>query len=227
MVNYNIVYAEVEKILGGDKSGHSMEHILTVVNNAKLIMSKIDEKFNEDIVLLACYLHDVDDYKLVGKEAADKLENTHSIINKLDISEEIKQEIIYIMKNMGYSKSLEGIRPKTIEGMIVSDADMLDAIGSAGLVRTIQYNTKKGNGIFKHDYLPNKEIDAEKYKNSAEPAVNHFFEKLLLIKNMMMTKPGQDLAQKRHNILYLFLENLFEENHEDCSEWQELLTQYK
>lgn len=227
MVNYNIVYEEVEKILGNDKSGHSIEHILTVVNNAKLIMSKINEEFNKDIVLLSCYLHDVDDYKLVGQEQADKLTNTNNILNKLDISDDIKQKIIYIMQNMGYSKSLEGIRPKTIEGMIVSDADMLDAIGAAGLVRTIQYNTKKGNAIFKHGYLPSKQIDVEKYKNSAEPAVNHFFEKLLLIKNMMMTKPGLQLAKKRHNILYLFLENLFEENHEDCSAWQELLKQYK
>jgi uncharacterized protein len=227
MINYNLVYQEVNNILGQDKSGHGMDHVLSVVNNAKQIMKNLTDDYNEEIVLLACYLHDVDDYKIVGIDKAEKFINAYNILNKLNIEKSNQEKIIHIIKNMGYSKFLAGVRPTNIEGQIVSDADMLEAIGAKGIARTIAYNTVKGNAIFNINLIPQQNLDVAKYKNSAEPCINHFFEKLLRIKNLMLTKPAQQIAQKRHSIMYNFLENYFEEHYEDCSNWQELLKQYK
>lgn len=226
MIDYNLVEQEVIKILGEDKSGHGMDHVLTVVKNARKIMKNLKEPFNEEVVLLSCYLHDVDDYKLVGQEQAEKLTNTHNILDKLCVSTEIKEQILHIMENMGYSKYIAGIRPKTVEGMIVSDADMLD-LGANGVVRCLEYGFKCGREVFNVNRLPNSELDVETYKTADTPSINHFFEKLLLIKGLMMTKPGEQMAQKRHNALVNFLENFFEERYEDCSEWVKLLEQYK
>lgn len=226
MIDYNLAEQEVRKILGSDKSGHGMDHILTVIKNAKKIMSSLNEDFNEEIVLLACYLHDVDDYKIVGQEQADNLTNTNNILNKLSINDEMKQKIIHIMENMGYSKYISGVRPKTIEGMIVSDADMLD-LGANGIVRCLEYGFKCGRDIFNVNRLPLKDLDIETYKTADTPSINHFFEKLLLIKDLMMTIPGKEMAEKRHLIMVSFLENFFEERYENCSEWIKLLEEYK
>lgn len=226
MLDYNFIEKEVDKILGKDSTGHSTEHVLTVVNNARKILNNIDKPVNEDIVLLACYLHDVDDYKLVGHEQAKNLTNTNNILNKLDISESEKTQVINIVENMGYSKTLKGIRPKTIEGMIVSDADMLDG-GANGIVRCLEYGFSKNRKVFDVNILPEIDIDIDTYQTIETPSINHFFEKLLLIKDLMMTDHGKQMAQKRHNIMVSFLQNFFEERPEDCSEWFKLLEKYK
>jgi uncharacterized protein len=153
------------------------------------------------------------------------------ILNELNVDNNKQNYIIDIIKSMGYSNYLKGIRPKTLEGQIVSDADMCDAIGSSGIVRSIVYATSsKGNGIiFDRDVYPNVNITNEEYNqkgttHSTDNAINHFFEKLLKLNNLMMTKSGKKESNKRQKIMIDFLRQYFYE--ENAKEWLEFLDEF-
>ena len=227
MIDYKYIKEEVTKVLGGDNSGHSMEHIFKVLKNADIILESIDNSLvDKDVVKITCYLHDVDDYKIVGHEKAKTLANTHHVLNNIDVTQEQKEKIIHIIENMGYSKYLDGIRPTSLEGKVVSDADMLD-LGANGIIRTLESGFVKGRPVFDVDNLPAVHESTVEYQKAQMPSINHFFEKVLLIKDIMFTEKGTELALKRHRIMYDFLENFFEERHEDCSAWLELLKEHK
>lgn len=219
----------VFKLMESDKSGHGSDHILRVYNLA--IKFAEAEGADKTIVSLAALLHDVDDYKIVGKENSEKMINTKMILNELNVDNNKQNYIIDIIKSMGYSNYLKGIRPKTLEGQIVSDADMCDAIGSSGIVRSIVYATSsKGNGIiFDRDIYPNVNITNEEYNqkgttHSTDNAINHFFEKLLKLNNLMMTKSGKKESNKRQKIMIDFLRQYFYE--ENAKEWLEFLDEF-
>ena len=216
--------------LGKDKSGHGGDHVLRVYDLA-LKFADI-EKADKNIVSLAALLHEVDDYKLVGKEAADKLLNAKIIMQKANISDNYQAPVLDIIQNMGFSKYLKGIRPKTLEGKIVSDADMCEAIGATGIIRSIVYAVSdKGNGvIFNNNVFPITDITSETYNSrgtthDTDNAINHFFEKLLKLKSIMLTTAGAQEAAKRHQIMIDFLRHFFEEENVK-PEWFEILKTY-
>ena len=217
-------------VLSEDKSGHGSDHVLRVYNLA-LKFADI-EKGDKDIVSLAALLHDVDDYKLVGKENADELYNARNIMQKVGISSNTQESVLNIIQNMGFSKFLKGIRPKTLEGMIVSDADMCDAIGANGIIRSFLYAVSdKGNGvIFNNNVFPTTEITSDTYNSKGtthdtDSAINHFFEKLLRLKDIMLTGIGFQEAAKRHQIMIDFLWHFLEEENAQ-PKWFELLSHY-
>jgi len=128
---------------------------------------------------------------------------------------------------MSYSKSLEGIVPTTLEGRIVSDADKLDAIGAIGTIRTLIYAAHKKKPIFLSDEFPTVKISKKEYRNKSrtnDTAINHFFEKLLLLKNMMYTSSGKREAEVRHHFMTEFLKQFFKEQGYD--DWIELLKKF-
>ena len=102
------------------------------------------ETANTDVVALIALLHDVDDYKLFGEENAENLTNAKSIMNKANVPNDIQNQVLASLKCIGYSKLLKGFRPTTIEGKIVSDADMCDALGVNGVLRVYKYSMKNG-----------------------------------------------------------------------------------
>lgn len=221
----------VFQLLENDTSGHNIDHIERVYNLA-LKFSKT-EKANIEIISLAALLHDVDDYKIVGKENAEKLTNAKKIMSELKINKDIQLQVLNIIKTMGYSNYLKDIRPITLEGKIVSDADMCDAIGANGIIRSIVYAvSSKGNGIiFDKNIFPNVNITEEEYNSnrtqtthSTDSAINHFFEKLLKLNNLMLTKSGKKESLKKQKIMINFLRNFFEE--ENVPEWQKFLEGY-
>lgn len=221
----------VFELLEGEASGHGNDHIIRVFNLA--IKFAKNEGANEEIVGLAALLHDADDYKLVGKDQAKNLTNTKAIMKKLNISQNKQQQVLSIIKNMGYSNYLENIRPITLEGKIVSDADMCDAIGASGIIRSVVYAvSKKGNGIvFNREVFPNINITIEEYNSNetntthgTDSAINHFFEKLLKLSDIMMTKSGSQEAIERQKIMVKFLIHFF--NEENAPEWLEFLNNY-
>ena len=219
----------VFELLSNDNSGHGIDHIIRVYE-LSLRFADI-ENANKEIIGIASLLHDVDDYKIVGIENADNLVNAKRIMNKVNINAEIQIKVLDIIKNMGYSKSLRGIRPTTLEGKIVSDADMCDAIGSSGIIRSVVYAvSNKGSGIiFDKNVYPNINITAQEYNSqgtthNTDNAINHFFEKLLKLPSLMMTNAGMEEAKKRSMIMIDFLENLFYE--ENVPEWSEYLNNY-
>ena len=218
----------VFKLMEKDNSGHGIDHVLRVYNLATKFAQQ--EKANIEIVALAALLHDVDDYKIVGKENSERMTNAKKIMSKANIDFNIQQKILIIIKSMGYSNYLKGIRPESLEGKIVSDADMCDAIGASGIIRAVVYAvSEKGSGIiFNQDVLPNVNIGIEEYNggglnkaHDTSSAINHFFEKLLKLINLMMTSSGKTEATERQEIMISFLKHFFQE--ENVPEWNGFL----
>ena len=214
---------EVYNLLNNDDSGHGMDHI----NRVLKLSLKFAEKENADkyIVALIALLHDVDDYKLFGEENAKNLPNARYIMKSVDIPDEIQNKVLSSLECIGYSKSLKGIRPTTIEGKIVSDADMCDAMGVNGIIRTNKYSKKNGKPFFDRNIFPVEDITDERYKRKcSDSSVCHMFEKLLKLKGLMMTESGRMEAEERHQIMIDILYHLFDE--ENAPEWREYLDDF-
>ncbi len=196
----------VKNLLGNDSSGHDWWHVHRVRNLAM----KISETEGGDrfIIELAALLHDVDDWKTGGDEKYGK---TREWLNKINLQEDIVEKIIEVIDQV----SFKGANVKTVvtskESEIVQDADRLDAIGAIGIARTFSYGGKKGRLIYAPEVKPELHDDFESYKNSSSPTINHFFEKLLLLKNLLNTPTAIEIAKKRHIFMEQFLEQFFRE----------------
>lgn len=224
------IMQQVKALMEGDNTGHGFDHVERVY---KLALRLCDtEQADRDIVAMAALLHDCDDYKLFGQEVADSLSNSRKIMNDNGIDEKAQAKVYEIIGNMGYSKSLKGVRPSTIEGKIVSDADMLEAIGAMGTIRCLGYALAKCNEykspIFDENIFPDLNLTAEEYKKpnrKSDNFINHFFEKLLKIKSMMFTDAGKKEAELRHKIMLDFLYAFFRE--QGLDNWIEYLQDYE
>lgn len=222
MDNIKIIIDEVTKLLGNDDSGHGMDHVNRV---CRIALSISDDNIDKDLVAAIALLHDADDYKLFGMEYSNNLTNTQMILSKTSFTEDEKKKILDSIRTIGYSKRLSGITPSIKEAMIVSDADMLDAMGVTGILRSYHYNITHGNPFFDKDTFPLLEIDADKYKSKTKgTVVNHIFEKLLKLKDLMLTEKGKKESIRRYNFIIDFLNEYFYE--EDVSVWQEYLNDY-
>ena len=224
------VLSEVRHLLNGDKSGHGADHVERVYCLSMQLAE--NENVNKEVVALAALLHDVDDYKLFGEENAKNLTNAKKIMQQNEVDEQTSAQVCDIIANMGYSKCLQGIRPKTKEGMLVSDADMLEAMGAMGTVRCLAYALDKCHSgtdqIFDKTIWPQVNLSAAEYKKpnrKSDNFINHFFEKMLKLKDLMMTSAGKQEAQIRHQFMLDFLYEFFREN--DCPEWIAYLQNYE
>lgn len=214
------VKKQVYELLNKDNSGHGNDHIDRVLELSLKFAQK--ETANKDVVVLIALLHDVDDYKLFGEENAENLTNAKSIMNKANVPNDIQNQVLSSLKCIGYSKLLKGFRPTTIEGKIVSDADMCDALGVNGVLRVYKYSMKNGKPFFDKNVFPIEDMTADKYtRKCADSSVCHIFEKILKLKDLMMTESGKQEAQERHQIIVDILYHLFEE--ENTAEWTEYL----
>lgn len=214
---------QVKELLNEDNSGHGMEHINRVLELSLKFAEK--ESANKDIVSLIALLHDVDDYKLFGIDNAENLTNARRIMNDCDVDKKIQEQVCLALNNIGYSKRLKGCCPSTIEGKIVSDADMCDALGANGILRVYTYSMKNEKPFFNKDIFPIEDMTAEKYtRKCADSSVCHIFEKILKLKDLMLTESGKDEAKSRYQIIVDFLYHLFDE--ENVPEWTKYLNEY-
>ncbi len=217
----------VAELFGNNFGGHDDKHIFRVYETAMDFCAEIPAA-DRDLVAAAALLHDCDDYKLFGEENARLLTNTRRILAGSGFDEVFIAKCLEIVKTIGYSKRLSGIVPDSIEGKIVSDADMADATGLIGVIRCIEYRAYRSNGgepFFAPDYLPG-EIDAVKYKQiKCCPVVNHFFDKLLRLRDLALTEPGRRCLNGRHKTLVNFLQTYFDEV-KAPQVWRDLLAQY-
>ena len=203
------VKEKVNELLNKDNSGHGMEHINRVLNLSLKFAKK--EEGNEIIVSLIALLHDVDDYKLFGMDNAENLTNAKRIMRECNVDESIQEQVYSALNNIGYSKRLKGCIPTTLEGKIVSDADMCDALGANGIIRVYTYSMKNGKPFFNKNIFPIEDMTAEKYTSKcADSSVCHLFEKILKLKDLMLTESGKEEAKNRHQIIVDFLYHLFE-----------------
>lgn len=224
------IKTDVRQLLAQDKSGHGYDHVERVYGIAMKLAES--EKADRQITALAALLHDADDYKLFGEESAKNLTNARRIMAQNGVEESVAAAVCEIIRTMGYSKSLKGIRPQTLEGRIVSDADMLEATGAAGLVRCLAYALEKchsgSNQIFDENIWPQLNLSAEEYKKPnrrSDNFINHFFEKMLKLRSMMFTEAGRREADIRHRFMVDFLREFFREH--DCPAWIEFLERYE
>ena len=176
----------VSKLLENNAGGHDAAHSLRVHNNA-LAIAENEPGCNLTVVSLAAVLHDADDHKLFNHE---NNENTREFLKENGVSDELTEEICRVINSVSFSKN-RGKKPETIEGMIVQDADRLDAMGAIGIARTFAYGGEHGRSI--------------------EESVQHFHDKLLLLKDEMNTETAKKLAESRHSFLLEYLSHYGEE----------------
>lgn len=224
------ILSDVRLLLNGDNSGHGADHVERVYALAMELAKT--ENVNKEVVALAALLHDADDYKLFGEDNAKNLTNARKIMAQNGVDAMVVSDVCNIISHMGYSKLLQGIRPTTDEGKIVSDADMLEAMGAVGLVRCLAYALAKchsgTNQIFDENIWPELNLSAEEYKKpnrKSDNFINHFFEKMLKLKDLMLTDAGKKEAAVRHRFMIDFLYEFFREN--NCPEWIAFLEKYE
>ncbi len=195
----------VRKEFESDGSGHDWWHILRVKNTALRIAES--EGGNLFIIEMAALLHDLDDWKL-NKPGRNK---TKSWLEKVGISKIQHEEIVLIIEQVSFKGAGVNISAGSLEAQIVQDADRLDAIGAIGIARTFAYGGSKGRLIYHPDIEHVLHSNFEEYKNSSAPTINHFYEKLLLLKNRLNTKTAIEIAENRHTFMKEFLHRFFAE----------------
>lgn len=198
---------EVSIILESVKSHHGIEHAKRVFNTSISICNELKElKPNVLKVGLISLCHDLDDYKLFN---TCNNSNTKGVLKSLNLDESLINDVIKSINEIGYSKRLEGVIPSSIEAKIVSDSDMLDAMGVVGIVRSIEYSASSNRPFFDRTIFPIKDLDSNTYKTTNTHCVNHFFEKLFKLKDMMLTYPAKALSQNRFEVMVEFLRSYF------------------
>jgi len=205
----NLTVQFVKQKLADAEGGHDWFHIERVWRNAKLISNS--ENGNQLVIELASLLHDIADYKFndgnehIGPRIAE------NFLESINVERVIIKEVVFIVKNISFKGGYNENIKKTIELEIVQDADRLDAIGAIGIARTFNFGGFKGSLMHDPDKKPNINQSEEEYKKSNGTTINHFHEKLLLLKNLMNTKTGEKLAQNRHNYMIGFLQQFHSE----------------
>ncbi|MDO1605714.1 HD domain-containing protein [Lactobacillus sp. YT155] len=196
------------EILANDTSGHSIDHINRVVKLSQKIL-ETEPTADIEIVQIAANVHDVIDEKLVADVELAR-QDLRDFLTKQKLNENQVDQIFFTIDNMSYSKNLENHIELPIEGQIVQDADRLDAIGAIGIGRAFYYGGNKGSKIYDPKIKPRTEMDHDSYREQGT-VINHFYEKLLLLKDQMNTTEGKRLAKIRHDFMLEFLDEFKKE----------------
>lgn len=202
------VKAFVKQKLSHDFSGHDMAHIERVVKLANKILNH-QPQANAFIVLMSAYLHDVIDEKVIA-DVNNAINELQDYLRSLNLTTEEMRAIFDIIENMSYRKNLSQKTTLSLEGQIVQDADRLDAIGAIGIGRTFYYGGNKHNIMHDPNILPRTKLNEDNYKQP-NTVINHFYEKLFLLKDMMNTHTAKQIAEQRHEILVKFVKQFEQE----------------
>jgi uncharacterized protein len=191
-----------------DGSAHDWLHLKRVRDTAKLLCD--DENANEFVVLIAALLHDVDDFKF-KEEGEDPQKNIVKYLAPYQLEKNVYDTILFIAENISFKGAGEPDKPLPLEGQIVQDADRLDAMGAVGIARTYIYNGWKGIPMYDPTVKPLVEMDFETYKNHHSSAINHFYEKTLLLPERLHTKKAKEIGKQRHRVLVNYLKEFWQE----------------
>ncbi|KAB1157015.1 HD domain-containing protein [Flavobacterium luteum] len=207
LINKTILFVKQE--LKDSEGGHDWFHIERVYKNA-LSISK-NETCDETVVALGALLHDIADSKFHNGDETIGPEKARQFLESENVHEEIIIHVVSIIKNISYKGGNFEKKFQSIELNIVQDADRLDAVGAIGIARTFNYGGFKNRPLYNPDIAPNLNMTKEEYKNSEAPTLNHFYEKLLLLKDKMNTETGKRIAQDRHHFMELFMSQFYAE----------------
>ena len=212
IINKTIVF--VKETLADAEGGHDWFHTLRVYNNA-LLISK-NEPVDSFVVSLGALLHDIADSKFNDGDETIGPKLAREFLFKLNVDSTVIQHVVDIIENSSFKSSLSKDSTQKFSSPeldVVQDADRLDAIGAIGIARCFNYGGFKNRALYNPSIKPNLNMTKEQYKASSAPTINHFYEKLLLLKDKMNTKTGKQIANERHTYMLGFLDQFY-------AEWQ-------
>lgn len=201
----------VRQKLEGEGTGHDWWHIYRVWQTSKAIAQ--EEGGNSFVIELAALLHDIADHKFHNGNEKVGPQVAFDFLQSLEVEKTIIKQVIKIMEEISFSK---GMKPGSLEGLIVQDADRLDAMGAIGIARAFAYGGYKEREIYNPDIQPVEYNTKEDYKKNTNPTLNHFYEKLLLLKDLMNTNKGKSLAKERHIFMQNYLNQFYQEWDGEC-----------
>jgi len=196
----------VSNLSKNDYTGHDWWHVNRVRNLALKLAEK--EGGNRFIIEMSALLHDVDDWKINNNEKTSK---TSKWLKTIKMPQVETEKILEIIDQVSFKGAGVKNSAATIEAKIVQDADRLDAIGAIRIARTFAYGGNKGRPIYLPEIKPELHENFESYKKTSAPTINHFYEKLLLLKNRLNTTTAIEIAKNRHTFMETFLEQFFKE----------------
>jgi uncharacterized protein len=200
----------VQQTLADSESGHDWWHIFRVYTCAKRIAQN-ESGANLLVVELAALLHDIADSKFHNGNEELAPQISGEFLRKLEVDEAIINQVINIIKHVSYKHQFGALSAQAIELQIVQDADRLDAMGAIGIARAFSYGGYKKREMYNPEIKPVKYNNSEEYKNNTAPTINHFYEKLLLLKASMNTEYGKKMASERHKFMEEYLEQFYAE----------------
>jgi len=199
----------VKKTLEGAEGGHDWFHIERVLNNSRLIAK--GEEADIKIVELGALLHDIADSKFHNGDESVGPKVASEFLESQNVSKEIIDHVVKIIQNISFKGGNVNQEFTSAELDIVQDADRLDALGAIGIARTFNYGGFKGRPLYDPEIEPNLNMSKEEYKASNAPTINHFYEKLLLLKDRMNTQTGRRIAADRHAFMVSYLDQFYAE----------------
>jgi uncharacterized protein len=199
---------QIHKEFEGEASGHDWWHIHRVVENA-LHLQELEggERY---LIEIAALVHDVGDHKF-HKEANAAETLITKLLIEVGLEKKFIQKVVQIVAEVSYKGAGVQTNGNSLEAKIVQDADRLDAIGAIGVGRAFAFGGKRNRLMYEPDHTPSLHTDFESYKNDKGHTINHFYEKLLLLKDRMQTDSGREIAQERHQFMQTFLEQFYKE----------------
>jgi len=204
--------AFVKATLKGAEGGHDWFHIHRVFLNSKRIGRS--EQVNMLVVALGALLHDIADAKFHDGDESIGPKMAADFLISINVDKHVVQHVKQIIENISFKNTLDKKANTTFNSKeleVVQDADRLDALGAIGIARTFNYGGYKNRELYNPDIPPRLNLTKEEYKTSNTPTINHFYEKLLLLKDKMNTQTGKKLAEKRHQFLLEYLEQFYAE----------------
>ena len=208
-ITHRDLFNHIKSHFLGAEGGHDLNHTLRVLNNAQQIARTLE--VNHQVLELGALLHDIADAKFYDGDETVGPKVAKTILEEFEIATEIKEHVVKIVKNISFKNSLEKPTWYSLELAILQDADRLDAIGAIGIARAFNYGGFKGRSFYDFDIPPNMSLTKEVYKNSTSPTLNHFYEKLLTLKENMNTEEGKRMAKQRHEFMISFLDQFYSE----------------
>lgn len=199
----------VKQTLDGAEGGHDWWHIQRVWQLARTISES--ESADAFVVQLGALLHDIADAKFHNGDETIGAQLAADFLKTQNVSDDVIEHVVAIIDNVSFKGGNTDQKFKSIELDIVQDADRLDAIGAIGIARTFNYGGFKNREMYNPEIAPKLDMTKEEYRNSTAPTINHFYEKLLLLKDRMNTSTGKQMAEHRHRFMEQFLEEFYAE----------------
>tara|TARA_R110002073_G_scaffold57778_4_gene146676 strand:- start:83561 stop:84226 length:666 start_codon:yes stop_codon:yes gene_type:complete len=209
LINKTILF--VKETLKGAEGGHDWFHIQRVLSNAQLIAK--GEKVDNLVVVLGALLHDIADSKFYNGDETIGPKKAASFLLSQNVDSTVIEHVVKIIEHVSFKNSFSTVGEKftSKELDVIQDADRLDAIGAIGIARCFNYGGFKNRALYDPAIEPQLTMTKEEYKKSNSPTINHFYEKLLLLKDKMNTKTGRRIAEGRHQFMKTYLKQFYAE----------------